>query len=39
MTKDFMGNKAPEMDGFTMGFFKKCWNIICFVFSMLLPGD
>ena len=22
------GDKAPEPDGFTMAFFKKCWSVV-----------
>lgn len=28
--KDPMGDKTPGPNGFTMGFFKKCWNVISF---------
>ena len=26
--KEAEGDKAPEPDGFTMGFFQKCWSVV-----------
>ena len=25
--KEAEGDKAPRLDGFTMGFFQKCWSV------------
>ena len=26
--KEAEGDKAPRLDGFTMGFFQKCWSVV-----------